>query len=48
MVWVVEEVGTTAGFARVKKSEEHTYCAVQYKKYELVSDEELSNAHMRD
>lgn len=25
-----------------KKSEEHTYCVVQYKKYELVSDDELS------
>ena len=28
-------VGTTAGFARVKKSEEHTYCVVQYKKHEI-------------
>ena len=41
-------VGTTAGLARVKKSEEHTYCVVQYKKYELVSEDELSNAHTRE
>ena len=34
------EVGTTTGLARVKKSEEHTDCAVQYKKYEIVSTED--------